>query len=141
VNLYLTVLCETDVARAIAVPASGYEAVVREANAAREAQRLRTCSIETSHPLVNLWLQRSAADLAMLTTELPTGPYPYAGVPWFSTAFGRDGILTARECLWLNPALARGVLAFLADTQAEHEDIKRDAEPGKILHEARRSEM
>jgi glycogen debranching enzyme len=90
---------------------------------------------------VNAWLRRSASDLAMLSTQLPTGPFPYAGVPWYSTTFGRDGILTARELLWVDPRPARGVLAFLAQTQARGADPSRDAEEGKILHEARKCEM
>jgi len=97
--------------------------------------------VHTSNPKFAEWIERSASDIQMMSTETAYGPYPYAGVPWFSTPFGRDGIITAYEMLWFDPALARGVLGFLAATQATELDPDNDAEPGKIIHEVRGGEM
>ncbi|HEX7616232.1 MAG TPA: amylo-alpha-1,6-glucosidase, partial [Thermoanaerobaculia bacterium] len=118
-----------------------YEEARSEMQTDLERYRAWTCHVATSNGLVDSWIDRAVADLHMLTTDLPTGPYPYAGVPWFNTPFGRDGILTALECLWMRPALAKGVLAYLASTQAVEVVPREEAEPGRILHETRKGEM
>ncbi|MDN5849381.1 MAG: amylo-alpha-1,6-glucosidase [Nitrococcus sp.] len=137
-SLYFTIACETNAKKA---PVLAYKTALSHSNNAGTADRERIGCVFTSNEQFNDWLNRSAADLQMLTTQTLQGDYPYAGVPWFSTPFGRDGIITALQYLWLNPKLARGVLSFLATTQAKEETPAQDAEPGKILHEARQGEM
>lgn len=113
-----------------------------QARLAMRRRRRRGAAVRGhSAPAFNAWLTQSRSDIALLTTDLPTGPYPYAGTPWFSTPFGRDGIITAWQMLWLDPSLARGVLTYLASRQATEADAFRDAEPGKIMHETRGGEM
>lgn len=115
-----------------------------EAATARRRMRRRQrrgARVASGGPLFDQWMRRSRSDLALLTSELETGPYPYAGIPWFSTPFGRDAVITALQTLWLDPALAKGVLSFLAKHQAKEDSPFLDAAPGKILHETRKGEM
>ena len=110
----------------------------------RRAIRAASAGVTTvvsSNDILNELLCRSSSDVAMLTTETAHGPYPYAGIPWYCTVFGRDGIITALMLLWMNPGLARGVLRYLAATQSKEFNARADAQPGKIIHEQRDGEM
>jgi glycogen debranching enzyme len=121
-------------------PVPFLRALIKARREPREGTSGRT-SVETSNELFNEMLCRSAADLEMLMTDTSQGRYPYAGIPWFSTTFGRDGLITALQMLWWSPDVARGVLRRLAAYQAKTTDPLADAEPGKILHEMRGGEM
>jgi glycogen debranching enzyme len=137
----------TEIEIAIACEVGERAADVRFADALERSRQdasthdICKCSVVSSNDSLNRWFSRSAADLHMMLTDTPDGVYPYAGIPWFSTPFGRDGIITALETLWAAPDIARGVLQFLAATQATARADAQDAEPGKILHEMRQGEM
>lgn len=118
-----------------------YQGTLALITSKRRDSPLAHIDIYTSNEQFNDWSNRSIADLQMLLSDTRFGAYPYAGVPWFSTVFGRDGIITALELLWIAPNLAKGVLAYLAATQATGHDTFRDSDPGKILHETRQGEM
>ena len=133
------VTCEDDASAAPA--AQDYDTALARSRAVVTNHRARGADLRASNESLNRWFHRSAVDLQMMITEMPQGLYPYAGIPWFSTPFGRDGIITALEMLWAHPDVARGVLSFLASTQATDYAPEQDAEPGKILHEMRGGEM
>ena len=134
--LFLTVSCE----RTDSLPPPFLRGLIAARREMRESTREQT-AVETSNDRFNEILCRSAADLAMLMTDTPQGRYPYAGIPWYSTTFGRDGLITALQMLWWSPEVARGVLRRLAAYQATTTDPLADAQPGKILHEMRGGEM
>ncbi len=133
----IAIACEIETS----LPILQYEAALSAVNQRLQLSHRGMAEVSTSSDEFNKWINQSVEDIFMLTTQTEHGPYPYAGIPWFSTAFGRDGIITALQLLWVEPEIARGVLRFLAHTQATDFDIESDAEPGKILHEMRRGEM
>ncbi len=112
-----------------------------QANRGAKALTRGIATVASSNEIFDEVMRRSTADLYMLVTDTPQGLYPYAGIPWYSTTFGRDGIITALQMLWIDPSVAKGVLSRLAHFQATGFDAEADAEPGKILHEMRGGEM
>jgi glycogen debranching enzyme len=137
----VAITCETGPAPAETPGVAGFDGLlagIRAWNNERGADRAQVAS---SNQAFNDWFTRSESDLTMLTTQTESGPFPYAGIPWFSCPFGRDSLITALQCLWADPELARGVLRYHAKLQATAIDPARDAEPGKILHESRSGEM
>jgi glycogen debranching enzyme len=105
-------------------------------------QWLSECaSITTNNELLNSAIDRGLRDLNALMLDFGYGPFPAAGIPWFSTLFGRDSLITALQLLPFNPAPAIGVLRTLAHYQGKEKDSHPGEQPGKILHELRRGEM
>jgi glycogen debranching enzyme len=143
-TLLVEALCQIDADSAVRPEAPARPAFARALRTNRKActaAARQSVAVRTSDAVFDEMLHRSHADMVMLTTAMPDGPYPYAGVPWFSSMFGRDALVTAWLTLWSDPNLALGVLRNLARAQATTTDPASDAEPGKILHEARHGEM
>jgi glycogen debranching enzyme len=136
-SLFITVSCNKPV---MYKPAQFFRGLLAHRREMRRSTAGAT-STETSNNIFNEVLCQAMADLNMLMTDTPQGRYPYAGIPWYSTTFGRDGLITALQMLWVDPRIARGVLMRLAFHQAKSVDPLADAHPGKILHEMRGGEM
>ncbi|MDB5653321.1 MAG: Amylo-alpha,6-glucosidase [Tardiphaga sp.] len=136
-SLFVAATCNAAVGH---IPAPFFRALLAHRREMRNFSK-GAASVETSNNIFNEVLCQAMADLNMLLTDTPQGRYPYAGIPWYSTTFGRDGLITALQMLWVDPRIARGVLKRLAAFQATAIDPLNDAEPGKILHEMRGGEM
>jgi glycogen debranching enzyme len=77
------------------------------------------CRVLSASAMFNRWLTRSSADLQIMLTDTPHGSYPYAGHPWFSTPFGRDGLNHGlRAVVGESGESLAAYCRFFADTQA-----------------------
>jgi glycogen debranching enzyme len=100
--------------------------------------------IRSDKATFNRVIERAEQDLYLLRQSFGNfgkSKVVSAGVPWFSTLFGRDALITASQTLMLNPAIAQETLTVLAAYQGKTEDEWREEAPGKILHELRQGEM
>ncbi len=95
----------------------------------------------TNVPEFNAALEQAIIDLRALYTEAQGMPIISAGIPWYSTPFGRDSIITSLQTLSVNPRIAVDTLRYLAATQGTREDPVTEEQPGKIMHELRRGEL
>ncbi len=136
-RIFVSVSCH----RRFDAPASAFVTDLLGARREIRAATASVATVETGNKVLNEILCQSMSDLYMLISGTPHGPYPYAGIPWYSTPFGRDGLITAMQMLWFDPRIAQGVLKYLAYFQADTADAAADAAPGKILHEMRGGEM
>lgn len=101
-----------------------------------------TTQISTDNELFNRVLDQSLRDVRMLLSRDEHGnEFPAAGTPWFDALFGRDSAITSMQMLAYRPDIARSTLMALAARQGDKLDPAHDEEPGKILHEMRRSEL
>ncbi len=97
--------------------------------------------VRSAENTFNRLIHRAEQDVYLLRQSFAQGKTLSAGVPWFSTLFGRDSIIAASQTLMLNPQIAKETLGILAHYQGKTEDEWRDEQPGKILHEIRFGEM
>ncbi|HLJ94055.1 MAG TPA: glycogen debranching N-terminal domain-containing protein [Gemmataceae bacterium] len=101
----------------------------------------RQTQCHTGNLILNRVLERALLDLHVLRTRLDDLEYFSAGVPWYVTLFGRDGLITALESLAYEPGVAEQTLRLLAHYQGTKVDDWRDEQPGKIMHELRVGEL
>jgi glycogen debranching enzyme len=97
--------------------------------------------IQTDNKSLNQVIDRAVQDIYLLRQTSEKHNFLSAGVPWFSTLFGRDSIISASQTLILDPMIARDTLSLLAHFQGKVDNEWREEQKGKILHEIRLGEM
>lgn len=124
----------------VGIPATLSQAVAAETMEEQHWCDRVTC-IRTDNRALNQIIERAEQDTYLLGQTFGGGKILSAGIPWFSTLFGRDSIIAAMQTLMFNPEITRQTLTVLAEYQGKVTDDWQEEEPGKILHELRLGEM
>ena len=106
-----------------------------------EQWQQQVTTIRSDSNTFNRLIERAERDIYLLRQSFEDKKAVSAGIPWFSTLFGRDALITAWQTLILDPQIAQDTLVILAQYQGKTHDDWREEEPGKILHELRFGEM
>jgi glycogen debranching enzyme len=122
-------------------PVVDFVSGLEEAKAVYPGWASECMSVRTDNPAINELLEQAIADVRMLCNQYETGIFPTGGLPWYAVPFGRDTLISSILLLHVNPAIARGVLRYLAMRQGTKVDENSEEEPGKILHEVRDGEV
>lgn len=120
-------------------------ATLADAIAASQAEQVQwtnhATSIRTSHASFNTIIEQAEQDIYLLLQSFNGRKVLAAGIPWYSTLFGRDAIIAAQQTLILDSDIARDTLITLAEHQGQSVSAWHDEEPGKVMHELRLGEM
>jgi glycogen debranching enzyme len=137
---YLHLFTNNRPASAISAPVTLMQAKAAEL-LEEESWSEQITQIRTDNKALNQVFQQAERDIYLLRQTFEQRKVLSAGVPWFSTLFGRDSIIAASQTLIFDPQIARDTLWVLAHYQGKTDNDWRDEEPGKILHEIRLGEM
>jgi glycogen debranching enzyme len=140
VGYRLQMLIDNEPASSVPAPLTLMQAKAAELLEEQEWRSTIT-QIRTDNKAFNQIIERAEQDTYLLRQTFGNGKVLSAGVPWFSTLFGRDSIIAASQTLILDPAIARETLNTLAAYQGTVDNEWREEEPGKILHEMRFGEL
>lgn len=98
-------------------------------------------SLSTDHELFNVSIDRGMRDIYILRQPTPRGYGIAAGIPWYTTIFGRDSAITALQLLPYMQSISRETIGVLAKYQGVKEDPYTEESPGRIMHEIRFGEL
>ncbi len=139
-----TIRIKVDIGTGEVAPAAGFasiEAMNESVERLRATELEDWPGLEVDSERLGAWLGRSMSDAVDMFITVNGQQVPAAGLPWYTTLFGRDSLIFGLETVHLCPRMSMDILRSLARLQGTEYDPYQEEEPGKILHELRRGEL
>ena len=122
-------------------PSQSLQDAIALSHQTQEQWSQETTQLRTNHVSLNNLIEQAEQDIYLLLQSFNGRKVLAAGIPWYSTLFGRDAIIAAQQTLMFDPDIARDTLITLANYQGKATSSWHDEEPGKVMHELRLGEM